>query len=512
MVIVQDYVYWSLIEQLVIEHDFSILALSTDETEILLQPATNKNISVLRLRRMDIDWGNSLAKDIQMAGEKFQQIMQTGARGPLTVFNLYISSLPPVDDFPVEFVEGYTSGTKKRVTITSLLVTSEDQEHKLIELGEALNVSIHPLEKNAQENVTIDHINEVKNRVIRQQQEIREEEKKMFQNGKPFFTYIFLAFQIVMFLVLELYGGSENTETLVNFGAKFNPYIYEGEWWRLITPIFLHIGFFHLLMNSFALYYIGPAVERAFGSLKFLLIYLIAGIGGSVASFAFSTSVSAGASGAIFGCFGALLYLGLHNRRVFFRTMGSNLLVIIGINLALGFVIPNIDNAGHIGGLIGGFLAAVIVQLPQEKKWLYRILGLLAVIGLFLGAYQLGLNVTEEEFPQLTAKKAQVLIANEEYEDAYMYLQNYLDKGQTSNDILFLLSYVEIQLEKQDQAIKHLEEIILSDETFHEAHFNLALLYERKGEAELARKQIAQALKYDPTNQSYQAFEASLTD
>ena len=77
-----------------------------------------------------------------------------------------------------------------------------------------------------------------------------------------------------MFLLLELFGGSTNNETLIAFGAKFNVLIYEGEWWRLFAPIILHIGFLHLLMNSLALYYIGPAVEKAYGSLKFLIIYI----------------------------------------------------------------------------------------------------------------------------------------------------------------------------------------------------------------------------------------------
>src|SRR5690606_2824550 len=133
---------------------------------------------------------------------------------------------------------------------------------------------------------------------------------------------------------------------------KFNPLILEGEWWRFITPIFIHIGFLHLMMNTLALFYISGIVERIFGSIRFFIIYILAGISGTVASFIFNTHISAGASGAIFGCFGALLYFGYRHPNLFFRTMGVNVFFILGLNLAFGFTVSGVDNAGHIGGLI----------------------------------------------------------------------------------------------------------------------------------------------------------------
>jgi rhomboid protease GluP len=310
-----------------------------------------------------------------------------------------------------------------------------------------------------------------------------------------------------MFLILELFGGSSNSETLIRFGAKFNPLIYEGEWWRFFTPIILHIGFLHLLMNSFALYYIGPAVERAYGSFRFLFIYLIAGLSGSITSFAFSPFLSAGASGAIFGCFGALLYIGVHNRKVFFRTMGSNLLIIIGINLAIGFVIPNIDNAGHIGGLVGGFLAALIVQLPKQKQLLLRLTGTAVTIIFLIGLTRYGFVQAEEQYLQYTALQGQELIQAEKYEEAYTYLNEAIKTGNSSNDSLFLLSVAEIELRKYDQAMQHLKQIISDDESYHRAHFNLGILYANTGETALALEEVNKALEYDPTNEDYKAFK-----
>lgn len=121
-----------------------------------------------------------------------------------------------------------------------------------------------------------------------------------------------------MFFLMEVNGGSTNNQTLIKWGAKVNYLIANGEWWRLITPIFLHIGFLHLVMNSIALYYIGPLIEKIFGNSRFFIIYLFAGFSGVFASYLLSPSLSAGASGAIFGCFGALLYFAWQFPNLFF--------------------------------------------------------------------------------------------------------------------------------------------------------------------------------------------------
>lgn len=120
-----------------------------------------------------------------------------------------------------------------------------------------------------------------------------------------------------MFILLEMNGGSTNPYVLLYFGAKYNPAILDGEWWRFFTPMFLHIGFLHLFMNGLSLYYLGTAVESIFGRLRFLIIYLFSGFFGTLASFIFSSHLSAGASGAIFGLFGALLYFGIEHKHTF---------------------------------------------------------------------------------------------------------------------------------------------------------------------------------------------------
>ena len=141
------------------------------------------------------------------------------------------------------------------------------------------------------------------------------------------------------------------------FGAKSNSAIAGGEYWRLLTPLFIHANLLHLFVNAYSLWIIGPQVEAPFGYARFLLIYLLSGAAGVVLSFALSPNPSVGASGAIFGLVGALTeYLFRHRRRfgAFGRQRLMNLVAVIGFNLLFGLTSRQIDNWGHLGGLVGG--------------------------------------------------------------------------------------------------------------------------------------------------------------
>ena len=202
----------------------------------------------------------------------------------------------------------------------------------------------------------------------------------VLNRAKPRLTYLFLGVNVAVFLLMTFTGGTTNPVNLVRWGAKYGPLIIDGQWWRLITPNFIHIGLVHLMFNSLALYVLGPVVERIYGNGRFLLVYLTSGILGVSASFAFSPSISAGASAAIFGLFGALLYFGQNYRNLFFRTMGTEILVLLGINLAFGFFSGGVDNFAHLGGLLGGYLASWMVGLPERSKWASRLAGTAAYL------------------------------------------------------------------------------------------------------------------------------------
>lgn len=195
--------------------------------------------------------------------------------------------------------------------------------------------------------------------------------------SKPFLTRLLMVVNALVFVAMVAYGfliyetlrGTEDLRVLVTFGAKVNPLVADGETWRLFSAMFIHIGVFHLLVNLYALYALGPLVEGYFGHLRFLAIYLVGGLFGSLASYAFSDSISAGASGAIFGLAGAITVFFTRYRENFGargRSILQNMLVIIGINLVFGLTVPGIDNWGHMGGLVGGALVAYGL-LPSYK-------------------------------------------------------------------------------------------------------------------------------------------------
>lgn len=191
-------------------------------------------------------------------------------------------------------------------------------------------------------------------------------------------SHIIIVINVVIFILMLLTDPSISNQTLVEFGAKYNPLIEAGEIYRLVAAAFLHVDIPHLLFNSFALYIIGPGVESLFGKPRFLLIYLGSAIMGTAMSYAFSMSISAGASGAIFGLLGSHVYLFLRKPSAYLKLYGKDFLIMIGINLLIGFSASNIDNFGHIGGLIGGVLIAPLTGISGEK--FPRVQGLLPVL------------------------------------------------------------------------------------------------------------------------------------
>lgn len=193
--------------------------------------------------------------------------------------------------------------------------------------------------------------------------------EKIFSYKQPIVTYIIMAICIILFILMELSGGSTNSQTLLKYGANLDVLVKNGEYYRLFTCIFLHIGIMHLLCNMYSLYIIGREVENLFGKIKYIIIFILSGIFGSIMSLAFThNTISAGASGAIFGLLGALLYFGMHYRTYLGEAIKRSIIPIIVVNLIIGFFAKGIDLAAHIGGLVGGVLVAMMVGVPDKSK------------------------------------------------------------------------------------------------------------------------------------------------
>ena len=193
-----------------------------------------------------------------------------------------------------------------------------------------------------------------------------------FRRYWPVATFVILGLNVFIFLLMTLAGGSTNSQLLLDFGASYAPYFHRGEYWRAVMPMFLHIGWLHLLVNSYALYILGPILERVYGYGRFALLYVACGVGSSFLSMRMSTNVAAGASGAIFGIAGAMLTTGLLHRYAvpprWGRAFGRGILPFIILNLVFGYVIPGIDNWGHIGGLICGLALPLLLSPPGHDR------------------------------------------------------------------------------------------------------------------------------------------------
>lgn len=196
-----------------------------------------------------------------------------------------------------------------------------------------------------------------------------------------------IAINVLVFIAMFLYDPTISSYTLVLFGAKFNPAIDIGQYYRFLTAAFIHLDIFHLLLNSMALGILGPMVEKVFGKARFLAIYLGAAIMGTALSYAFNPAISAGASGAIFGLLGTHVYLFLRKPKVYLSVFGKDFLILLGINILIGFSSPGIDNLGHLGGLFGGLLLASafgIASDPIPQKIAFLSLPAFAILFWFL--------------------------------------------------------------------------------------------------------------------------------
>lgn len=268
--------------------------------------------------------------------------------------NNFQDNLIAVDVKDISDLDKYKTVTKYFPDITKSTDFKEDGLNLFLKLTKEIN------EKNQEENVKAEDI---------------------FSPKKPIVTYEIIAINVIVFILMYILGnGSEDAYTLIKFGANVPEYIKAGEYYRLLTSAFLHIGVFHLLCNNYALYIIGSQLESFLGKTKFLIVYLVSAICGNLMSLLFTTGISAGASGAIFGLLGSLLYFGYYYRVYLGNLIHSQIIPVILLNLCIGFLTPGIDNAAHIGGLIGGILSTMAVGLKYKSKKSDRINGVILTV------------------------------------------------------------------------------------------------------------------------------------
>lgn len=227
---------------------------------------------------------------------------------------------------------------------------------------------------------------------------------QVFNRGKASFqdvavmTYLFLAINIIVYIYMLIrFGTTENTLVLLKMGANFSPLIVQAhEWWRLLTAAFLHIGIQHIVMNGITLYFLGMELEKLMGHWRFTVVFLVAALGGNLFSFAFSDSVSAGASTAIFGMFAAVIVLSkMYPHSYALKQRATSYTVLIILNVLTGLTSSGIDNWGHFGGAIFGALITLVVGLSiksktssKERLFALVIVAILTVLLIMYGIYK----------------------------------------------------------------------------------------------------------------------------
>ncbi|MDQ0254415.1 rhomboid protease GluP [Evansella vedderi] len=509
--------FWEVVYHLVNREGMRVVHISQSGEEIWLEDDRQEPFQIIRIAQKDFDWSNQMRSDIESAFERGKQVRKQLNLRSANVINLTLSLYEPVDSYEelIDQALPFTAGGKNQQR--TILIPIGKLQEKFFPLATEWKLKEMPQFLSYDQMTDPEAvINSLRYSVQKASESRVEKEKQVFFYGKPILTFLLLGIILIIFAIVERFGSTTDTLTLISFGAKFNPLILEGEWWRFFSAMFLHIGIFHLLMNSLALFYLGSAVERIYGTSRFFFIYFLAGLVGSVASFSFNEHVSAGASGAIFGCFGALLYFGVIHHRLFFRTMGMNVIVILMINLGFGFMVPMVDNGAHIGGLIGGFAASAIVGLPNTKKVKKRFLALILTIAGIVGLLHYGYS--QEETTQsyiVYLQIGQEYLQNNELENAKLYFGRIIDGNlDLAEPILtetyFLLAYIQATMDNLDEAEEHLLYTIERNPEFHEAHYNLSLVYMEQRRYEEAYDQLQEALAIEPDVTEYKQLEQQL--
>lgn len=327
----------------------------------------------------------------------------------------------------------------------------------------------------------------------------KEEEYKVEIKAKtPVVTYVLIAINVLVFAAIYIYSaisGKTYNELIIDLGAKVNIYIIAGEYWRLVTPIFLHGGIVHLLVNCYSLYALGSTAERLLGRKKYLWAYFVAGVIGNIFSFAFSQNAGVGASGAIFGLLGAMLYLGMERPAFFKASFARGVITTIVINLAYGFSNAGIDNFAHIGGLIGGFLASGVVGVKVKNRWYFnRFIYIVLAAAIAVSGFALGFGNRENN--AILKYNRMVDSYNEQDWSGVETAGEEILKLEPENEdlitsALWLLSYSEAVSGKSDEALEHADELVALDPA--KGHYMRGLIYYDIQQFDLAKSELENA-------------------
>lgn len=352
-----DQVMMSLIHYFVTKENYAPINVQGVKDEIWLENL-NGPYRIIRISCNSIINEEQFEFDIFKMKHIMRQIKKKTMSFKINALNICLDLSKKVDEGNIKNIETIRVEDIKDIFNSEIVKSFPSIKNELLETDDGLELII---------NVTND-INE-------KTEKENEKFNDVFSPKRIIFTNIISLICILMYVIVGIYGNNFfnfDANVLAKFGANNILLIKNGEIYRLLTCAFLHVGLIHLVVNMYSLRVIGPSVEGLIGKGKFVFIYLISAISASLMSLVFvdSNIVSVGASGAIFGLMGALLYFGYHYRLYLNDAIKTQIIPVILFNLIIGFMMPGIDNGAHIGGLIGGYLAtmAIGIKNKSEKK------------------------------------------------------------------------------------------------------------------------------------------------
>lgn len=362
----KDVIIMKLLHYFITEQDYNPVVLHGAKNEIWLENM-NSDYKIVRLVSNYIHNNEQLDFDTFKTKKIVKNIKKKTLNINMPVLSIYVDLGENVDlnkenEKDIDFVYLNTEEDVKKYRFLYKYFPDIDKKLTFTEKGMNLFLRI------------TDDINKKNVNEARRVEEI-------FKPKKPIVTTILIAINVLIFIIGNIFDVHNG---LISLFGNYKPAVLAGDYYRLFTCMFLHADVFHIAFNMYALYVLGSQAEGFFGKTKFLSIYLLSGISGSLLSMLLNIeTISIGASGAIFGILGALLYFGYNFRVYLGNTLVREIVPVICINLLFGFMYPSIDNFAHIGGLVGGYVTAMAFGFTTRSNASDKINGIIITMMLF---------------------------------------------------------------------------------------------------------------------------------
>lgn len=345
----KDEIIMSLVHYFITEENYTPIVVKGVKDEIWLENMEGP-YKVVRINSNHIHNLEQLEFDILKTKSVLKQIKKKTFSMSMNILNIFldINELPEnkVKNMDNIYIDSLKNVPKNKVLTSAFKKITTDLSTDQIDIEEIIKKT---------EDVNIK--TQKKNKVY----------EDIFKPKTPIITNIIIL-TCILYFVLMLFNtkGNLSAANLLKYGANYQAYIQAGEWYRLFSCIFIHASILHLLLNMYALKIIGSQIESFLGKIRFVIVFIISGLIGSLFSAILTKSVSVGASGAIFGILGSLIYFSYHYRLLLGSSLKYEILPVVIFNLGIGLFIPGVDIWAHIGGLVGGIFATMAVGVPGK--------------------------------------------------------------------------------------------------------------------------------------------------